>query len=185
MRLLSTGVPTLALALFASCSAGAEQCKTVDSHLMSALFIQGCTSPVGFCTRGTVASGPLAGSFEFTALTSTALNQAPVFYSGVVVYTTKHGTLTVTDSGMFNPMNGSFLERQDVTGGTVAFVKSVGMLTSQGTGIFLDIGGTLTLVGFNGSVAGRVCRGRRGPGEKDDGTNRSMALVDASSDLED
>jgi hypothetical protein len=59
------------------------------------------------------------------------------------------------------------------------------MLTSQGTGIFLDIGGTLTLVGFNGSVAGRVCRGRRGPGEKDDGTNRSMALVDASSDLED
>src|SRR5712671_2623317 len=159
MRLLSTGLPILALALFASCSADADQCKTVDSPLSSALFIDGCMSPVGFCTSGTVTSGRLAGTFEFTALTSQQPDAASavMFYTGVVVYTTNTGVLSVTDSGMFDGMNGAFVETQQVTGGTQGFGTAAGTLTSQGAGVFADVNGTPQLVGFSGSVAGQVC----------------------------
>jgi hypothetical protein len=186
MRLLSTGLPMLALALFASCSAGADPCS-VDSALSSTLFVDGCTSPVGFCTSGTVASGRLAGTFEFTALTSDQPDPgSPVmFYTGVVVYTTNTGTLSVTDSGVFDGTNGAFIETQQVTGGTHAFGTSAGTLTSQGSGVFADVGGTTQLVGFNGSVAGQICGAYpAGTGDGRDGTGRSLALAGhASVDL--
>jgi hypothetical protein len=152
----------------------------VDAPLSSALFIDGCTSPVGFCTRGAVASGKLAGTFEFTAMTSQQPDPASavMFYTGVVVYTTQQGTLSVTDSGMFNGMNGAFIETQQVTSGTDGFGRSAGTLTSQGDGIFADVNGTTQLVGFNGSVAGQICRGYpAGTGDGRDGKGRSLALV--------
>ena len=183
-RLLSIGVPTLALALFASCSAGAGQCNSIDSPLSSNLFIDGCASPVGFCTRGTVAAGKLAGTFEFTAVTSVQPdpNTPVMFYTGVVVYTTQKGTLSVTDSGVFNATNGAFVETQQVVDGTQAFGRSDGRLTSQGDGIFANVAGSTQLVGFSGSVAGRICRAHpAGTGDGRDGTDRSMALVDDES----
>jgi hypothetical protein len=160
MRLLPTGPSTLALALVVSAGASAKQCKTVDANLVSSLFVEGCASPVGFCTRGTVASGPLAGSFEFTALTSEQPDPAsPVmFYTGVVVYTTKKGTLSVRDSGMFNANNGAFVEVQNVTGGTKSLKHFTGTLASQGDGIFAVIGGMTELIGFKGTVSGEICR---------------------------
>jgi hypothetical protein len=172
MRLLPTGLRIFALALVVSASASAKQCKTVDANLVSALFVEGCTSPVGFCTKGTVASGPLAGSFEFTALTSEQPDPAaPVmFYTGVVVYTTKQGTLSVSDSGMFNANNGAFVELQNVTGGTKSLKGWTGTLVSQGDGIFAVIAGTKQLIGFKGTVAGEICRAHRhgGAAAKDD-----------------
>jgi hypothetical protein len=153
----------LSLALVVSAGASAKQCKTVDANLVSGLFVEGCTSPVGFCTKGTVASGPLAGSFEFTALTSDQPNPAsPVmFYTGVVVYMTKNGTLSVSDSGMFNANNGSFVEVQNVTGGTKSLKGWTGALVSQGDGIFAAIAGTTQLIGFKGSVGGEICQAHR------------------------
>ena len=187
MRLLSASLPTLALALFASCSAGADPCKTVDSPLSSALFVDGCASPVGFCTTGTVASGGLAGTFKFTALTSEQPDPGTpmMFYTGVVVYTTDTGTLSVTDSGTFDAMNGAFIETQRVTGGTQAFGRFAGTLISQGSGVFANVAGTTQLVGFNGSVAGQICGAHpAGAGDGKDGTDRSLALVhDESIDL--
>jgi len=173
MRLLPTGPRTLALALIVSASASAstKQCKTVDSILVSGLFVEGCTSPVGFCTRGTVASGPLAGTFEFTALTSEQPDLAtPVmFYTGQVVYTTKKGTLSVRDSGVFHGNNGSFMEVQNVTGARKNLKGFTGTLTSQGDGIFSVFGGMTQLIGFKGTVAGEICRAPRHDGEaKDD-----------------
>ncbi len=174
MRLLPTSLPTVALALVLSAGASAspKRCKTVDANLVSGLFVEGCSSPVGFCTRGTVASGPLAGSFEFTALTAEQPNPAsPVmFYTGTVVYTTKKGTVTVRDSGMFNANNGAFMEVQKVTEGTKNLKGFNGTLTSQGDGIFAVIGGLTQLIGFKGSVDGKICPPRRHDGRdaKDD-----------------
>jgi len=176
MRLLPTSLPTVALALVMSAGASAKQCKTVDANLVSGLFVEGCASPVGFCTRGTVASGPLAGSFEFTALTAEQPNPAsPVmFYTGTVVYTTKKGTVTVRDSGMFNANNGAFMEVQKVTEGTKSLKGFTGTLTSQGDGIFAVIGGLTQLIGFKGSVDGEICPARRHDGRdaKDDDDDR-------------
>jgi len=183
MRLLSRGLPILVLAVFASCSAGADQCNAVDSPLSSSLFIDGCTSPVGFCTSGAVASGRLAGTFEFTAMTSQQPDPAAnvMFYTGVVVYTTNTGTLSVTDSGMFDGANGAFIETQQVTGGTQWFGRTAGTLTSQGAGIFANVNGTAQLIGFNGSVAGQVCPLHpAGTGGARDGKGRSLAIVDHS-----
>jgi hypothetical protein len=174
MRLLPTGLRTLALALIvsASASASAKECKTVDANLISGLFVEGCTSPVGFCTRGMVASGPLAGSFEFTALTAEQPDLAsPVmFYTGMVAYTTKKGTLRVRDSGMFDGNNGAFMEVQNVTRGTKNLKGFTGTLMSQGDGIFAVFGGMTQLIGFKGTVAGEICRARRhdGADAKDD-----------------
>jgi len=174
MRLLPASLPTVALALVLSAGASAspKRCKTVDANLVSGLFVEGCSSPVGFCTRGTVASGPLAGSFEFTALTADQPDPAsPVmFYTGTVVYTTKKGTVTVRDSGMFNANNGAFMEVQKVTEGTKNLKGFTGTLTSQGDGIFAVIGGLTQLIGFKGSVDGKICPPRRHDGRdaKDD-----------------
>jgi hypothetical protein len=159
MRLGATG-PALVLAVFVwSGAARADRCESVYSSLMSALFVEGCTSPVAFCTRGTVATGRLAGTFQFTALTSAQPDPTSplIFYTGVVVYTTRKGTVTVTDSGVFNALNGAFFELQTVIGAS----KKPGKLTSQGTGIFARVGGATQLVGFKGSVAGRICDDRR------------------------
>jgi hypothetical protein len=188
MRLLRAGLPMLAVALLASCSAGADPC-TVDSDLSSTLFVDGCTSPVGFCTSGTVASGRLAGTFEFTALTAQQPDpSSPVMlYTGVVVYTTSSGTLSVTDSGMFDGNNGAFVETQQVTGGTAEFGRSAGTLTSQGSGVFANVSGSTQLVGFNGSVAGQICGAHpAGAAGGRDGTGRSLSLFldDRSVDLQ-
>ncbi len=157
MRLQSAGLPLLVVALFGSGRAAADQCSFVNSRLVSTLFVEGCKSPVGFCTRGTVASGRLAGTFVFTALTSVSPDPTSplIFYTGVVVYMTKKGTVRVTDSGMFNALNGAFFEVQTVT--KPVSKRKKGKLTSQGLGIFAQMGGAMQLVGFKGSVAGRIC----------------------------
>jgi hypothetical protein len=154
MRLHSAGLPLFVVALFGSGRAAADQCSFVNSRLVSTLFVEGCTSPVGFCTRGTVAKGRLAGTFEFTAMTSEQPDPTSplMFYTGMVVYTTKKGTVSVTDSGVFNALNGAFFEVQ-----TVVSKRKKGKLTSQGLGIFAQMGGAMQLVGFKGSVAGRIC----------------------------
>jgi len=166
MRLVSTAVPALALALLASGGARAARCTAIDAMIATHLVFpcpDNNLSPVGLCTAGSVDSGPLAGATSFAALTLTTTRVPTVFhYTGRLIITTSSGdTLTIRDRGVLDLGNRKYFEFQKVVGGTGALAGAKGMLTSQGqltpdplTGFFL----------FEGSLDGQVCRSHGHPG---------------------
>jgi hypothetical protein len=135
-----------------SSPARADSCKKVDTTIVTSFFVAGCTSPVGLCTAGVTASGPLAGTTRFTALTLVPSPGAPdvLLYTGVLVITTRKGTVTIEDRGLFNTVTGAFFELEQVVAGTGKFKHATGMLTSQGFA---------TGTGFSGTITGMICRG--------------------------
>lgn len=114
-------------------------------------------SPVGICTQGTIESGPLKGSTLFRALTLVPGPSDTMLYTGEILVTSKHGTLTLNDFGVLDAATGRFFETQVVVAGTGKFEHATGLLTSQG----LE-----TATGFDGTLDGAVCRdGNAGHGE--------------------
>jgi hypothetical protein len=73
-----------------------------------------------------------------------------LLYTGELVITTRRGTVTVQDSGLFNEVTGQYFELQKVVTGTQKFSHAKGALTSQGTG---------SATGFSGTLTGSVCLG--------------------------
>ena len=116
---------------------------------MTSYFVDGCTSPVGLCTQGTVEAGPLTGSTRFTALTL-APGPTPdeLLYTGELVITTRNGTVTIHDFGVFNTATGVFSEVDQIVGGTRRFKHGTGTLGAQGVG---------TATGFIGTLSGAIC----------------------------
>jgi hypothetical protein len=151
MRLLSKTFAVLSIGLLASFGAQADECKEVEAPITTSYFLAGCTSPVGLCTAGTVGSGVLAGTTRFVVLT---LAQGPsiyeLIYTGELVITTKSGSVTVRDYGVFNQATGQYFEMQKVVSGTKKFKNATGALTSAGFG---------TTAGFSGTLTGEICRG--------------------------
>src|SRR3954466_2233473 len=152
MRLLSTtAVSALATALLGAAGAQADPCKQIDTTIVTTFSSEGCASPVGLCTDGTVASGRLAGTTHFTALSVT---QGPiedsVAYTGELVITAKNGTVTLRDAGLVLGATGQYYEVQQVVAGTGPYRHAVGVLTSAGAA---------TGTGFEGSLEGAVCSG--------------------------
>jgi len=155
MRLLSTAVSALAIGLLTSPGVRADGCEEVDAQITTHfVFDQRCKkdSPVGFCTEGTVDSGPLAGTTRFTVKTLTSPTNAPatLLYTGILVITTKSGTVTIRDRGMLDTLTGKYFEFENVVGGTRRFHHVRGSLTSQGAQ-------TMTPSGFSGWLAGHIC----------------------------
>jgi hypothetical protein len=151
MRLLSKTLAVLSIAWLASSSAQAQECKEIDTLISTSYFLSGCTSPYGLCTAGTVAGGPLAGTTRFVVLTlGPGASPADLVYTGELVITTKHGSVTVHDSGVFNQVTGKYFELQQIISGTKKFEHATGALTSSGIG---------TTTGFSGRLTGEVCRG--------------------------
>ncbi len=153
MRLVSTAVPALALAL-ASGSARAR-CTAIDARIATTLSSCSAQNPsptVGLCTEGRVFSGPLAGTTSFAAATFTPTQVETVFhYTGNLIIRTPAGTLTIRDRGVLDMGKGAYFEFQNVVAGTGAFTGAKGMLTSQGQ---------FSGASFLGSVTGKVCRPR-------------------------
>jgi hypothetical protein len=109
-----------------------------------------CSSSVGVCTSGTVASTDnLAGTTYFTA---TSINPGPtsdsIVYSGELVITTPTGSVTLVDHGLLNSTTGNYIEIQEVVAGTGDYTTASGTLTSAGTS---------TATGFQGNLSGSIC----------------------------
>ena len=150
MRLLATAMPALAIALFGSAGARADECKNIHTRIVTSA--SGCdldfSSPVGMCTSGQVKSGRLEGSTRFRALTAVPQSDSVVLYTGQLEITTRSGTVLLSDFGVLDFIMQTFSELQNVSSGTGAFLGATGMLASQGTAI----NGT-----FRGSLRGEIC----------------------------
>jgi len=124
----------------------ASGCAFLNAPIKTTLYVEGCTSVI--CTAGTIDSGMLAGSTQFTLLTL-GLGDLPgqLVYSGQLVITAAGGALTINDSGALNP-DGTYFEIDPIVSGTGDFVNAAGTLFSSGT---------RTPTGFDGTIAGRIC----------------------------
>src|SRR3989449_11669532 len=126
----------------------ASGCAFVNAPIVTRFFIDGCTSVFGICTAGTIDSGMLAGSTQFTLLTLGPGDlPGQLVYSGQLVITAAGGSLTINDSGALNP-DGTDFEIDPIVSGTGDFGNGAGTLFSSGT---------RTPTGFDGTVAGRIC----------------------------
>jgi hypothetical protein len=149
-------VSALSIGLLASSPARAEQkCTVIDSPIVTRYFVQGCDSPVGICTEGTVRIGNSQGTTRFKALTITPGPSPDVLlYTGELVITTQKGTLTIKDFGLLQSATGQFFELDKVVAGTNEYRHVRGLLTSQGMA---------TATGFEGTLNGLICRVDEGP----------------------
>lgn len=138
-RLVAWGVAaTLVLGATFALTSGAV---AAGSHTARGLFesdvvVDGCTSPVGICTHGTLTGGVNA-EFDFTAtsLVPTADTAATsvLLYTGDIVVSHKFGTLTCKDAGAF----------QSAGAGAVSSVCTI----VAGTGDYAGATGSIQFVG--------------------------------------
>ncbi len=150
-------------------ASGAPSIKEAGAHnrchrlngkagIQASVVSQGCTSPVGLCTagvfegdhllRGTtslVADGlaPAAGMPAVEAATTLS-------YSGLLTITTRDGTLTTRDTGIFDTAAGLFSSRDIIVAGTGIFEGATGHIFYTGTG-------TTT---FDADASGEICLAR-------------------------
>lgn len=143
-----------------------DRCIRVHAEISARVTAEGCDSPVGFCTRGTLRGFP-GGTTAFRAL---GLGGAPVgessivtpgaepastwSYRGDLTYTTPVGAIHIEDVGVLDTVRGAFSELQRVVGGTGAFAGATGELFSYGHT-------TPAGDGFDGPVRGEICVPRR------------------------
>src|SRR3989441_12888615 len=147
-------VPASAMVLLAGCGVTDSPCVGVYATITTVYSLTpSCTSPVGVCTAGNVTSANLKGTTWFTALSSQPSSPPGVAsYTGDLVITTADGTVTLRDSGLLNSSSGKYVELQEVTSGTGAYLRTTGMLVSQGIA---------TATGFEGTLSGSLCEVQR------------------------
>lgn len=99
-------------------------------------------------TSGAIDHGVLRGTTSFRAQIIDKAGD----YIGSTTIVTKHGTVTLTDTGTLNP-NGTFTDHAKITGGTGRFAGAAGTLVFQGHELadgvhFLDdsITGTIDVI---------------------------------------
>ena len=127
-----------------------NECETINTNITSTFANgSGCPSPVGICTTGAIASGPLKGTTSFTALALTP-GPAPstLAYTGTLTIATDQGTLNISDVGVLDQANAVFSEIDRIQGGTGIFSGATGVLF---------ISGKETTTGFEGKVTGNLC----------------------------
>lgn len=160
MRIKSPGTLAFALGLLLAGLARADEdrCTRVDAPIVTMLYLDGCQSPVGLCTRGTVGGGPLEGTTDFRVLT---LVPGPtpdtLVYTGVLTITTRSGSVTIHDRGILDNATGRFFEFDPIVSGTGKYRKAAGLFTSQGFA---------TGTGFIGTLTGALCNREKDRSEK-------------------
>src|SRR5438309_524271 len=69
-----------------------EWCDSIDAPIVSTFFVDGCASPAGICTEGSIPSGRLAGTTVFTVLTVESGNPPNfLLYTGELLISTPGG----------------------------------------------------------------------------------------------
>ena len=157
MRLPSTAVSSLCVALLGAAGARADQCRAIDAPIVTTFTM--CApgeSPLGICTEGKIDSGLLQGTTRFAVQTMTGTADG-VLYTGVLTITTKSGTVTINDFGVLNPQTGQFFELEQVVSGTGRFKHMTGTLTAQGF---------QTTSGFAGTLTGTLCHFNEGQSDR-------------------
>lgn len=131
-------------------------CKKVQAEIVDVQVTEGCTSPNRFCAEGTVEGNHgLNGTTYFRmdgAVRGPATAPGSIATSGILVYTTETGTLTVRESGlsglMQTPEQAFFSSFQEVLEGTGEYEGASGHLWVLGQRIGSE---------FVSEVRGVVC----------------------------
>jgi hypothetical protein len=135
-----------------------SRCHTLDEDagIQGAIAPDGCTSPVGLCTAGTfVGDHLLRGTTSLTADGLVPAAGMPLVeaattlsYSGLLTITTRRGTLTTRDTGIFDTAGtGLFASRDVIVSGTGIFEGATGYIFYTGTG----------LTKFDAHASGVIC----------------------------
>ncbi len=137
----------------------ANYSKQAQGSLRSQPLVEGCTSPVGFCTTGQ-ASGTINGDFVFTA-TRFVPSDTPgvVLYTGEIVFQTSRGELRCEDAGAYNSDElesgpGPFASVCTITGGTGHWAGATGHIRIHGTFTLAEGGNSR----YEGSISGLLNR---------------------------
>ena len=126
---------------------GGEGCRNV--HAVGLGQDVGGGNTTATITHGGVLNGTTAGHFDISG-------SPPAFtITGTVVFTTKHGTLSVSLVGSFDVTSGAFNATGPITGGTGKLAGTTGTLAFAGvenlaTGVFTE------------TITGTVCRANEG-----------------------
>jgi hypothetical protein len=153
--------------LGASLANADQSCRAVHAVIVDKSAPVNCASPYFFCAAGTVDGNlGLDGTTYFVLDGAVAPPAtAPGFgvTSGLLVYTTSHGTLTVRETGVSrligSPSNGFLTSLQEVVGGTGRFVGASGTLYNRA----VDVNSL-----FYSHISGKLClQARSGKGEHD------------------
>jgi len=141
----------LAWALSAPAATAAERCIPLAAQTTSERVTQGCASPVGVCTAGSVSGVWLNGEQRYTAALLVPAPGGPgsLIYAGTIEISTPAGQLTISDLGVFNTATGAIAEVGAITGGTGTFAGASGKTYLVGRS---NEGG-----GFDGTLTGSVC----------------------------
>lgn len=133
----------------------AGECKKIQATIVDAQVTEGCTSPNRFCAAGTVKGNHgLNGTTYFVmdgAVRGPATAPGSLATSGILVYTTDRGTLTVRESGLSGLREsgqGYFTAFQEVLEGTGEYEGATGHLWVLGTARPTD---------FDSEVRGVLC----------------------------
>lgn len=134
----------LVLVVAAAAAAGggyalaSDDAQQVHGSLRSQALIEGCTSPIGFCTAGR-AHGTINGNFVFTA-NRMVPSDTPgvVLFTGEIVFQTRDGEVRCQDAGAFNSGElesgpGPFASLCTISGGMGDWVGATGHIRIQGT----------------------------------------------------
>jgi hypothetical protein len=125
-------------------------CHPVRARITDAVAPEGCMSPVGLCTAGTVSGGPLEGTIAATVqAVAPGATPGTLSLDAVDTITTRNGSITFHFSGLFDPING-----------LVTFFGQ----SPTGTGRFAGATGTIYVNGaaasagtFDSDVSGEIC----------------------------
>lgn len=111
------------------------ECKKIHATIVDAQVTEGCTSPNKFCAAGTVTGNHgLNGTTYFRmdgAVRGPATAPGTLGTSGILVYTTDRGTLTVRESGL-SGLGDFFTAFQQVLEGTEDYAGATGHLWVAG-----------------------------------------------------
>jgi hypothetical protein len=140
---LSTTITTALLLCAASASADelAQRCKPVHADVQEVVTRENCTSPLNFCTKGTIdGNHGLEGTTFFSVEGGAATpptSPGTRSYSGVFTITTELGQLILRETGITypragNPEGGVLSSIIEVTSGTGRYEGATGIMFFHG-----------------------------------------------------
>lgn len=130
LKLFGGGGVALALGSTAQRAVAVGGGAVITGTQEDALVSDGCTSPVGFCTRGTFKGNRgFQGTSAFIALAFDPIPNDPLgrlAVPGVSTYTTPDGRITVSDVSVFDVERGTFAGVGRIVEGTGEFDGATG-----------------------------------------------------------
>jgi hypothetical protein len=133
---LSVGGIALASLSAARSTDADDACKIITGTQEDVLVTDECTSPVGFCARGTFQGNHgFRGTTAFSALAFDPIPNDPLgrlAVPGTSTYTTRDGQITVSDVSVFDVERGTFAGIGRIVEGTGSLAGATGDVFTYG-----------------------------------------------------